>query len=166
MVLLGILIATGLLWWRYAKADNELTSSAYYIAEIYSPQTIIFNNPSIPNEADWEEFERKRQAFEARQRANKKAGNGFGRWGCVRFAKAVTGVYGTWGDGGRKLSLNSDGQIGDVVIFTYTHVAVVADRQGDTITIREWITTKFSAYERTITMSIKDPTIKGFHKFK
>lgn len=83
---------------------------------------------------------------------------------CVAYAKKVTGIGGTWGNGGRLLSLNSDGQVGDVVIFTYIHVAVVIDRVGETLTITE-SNYDLRGHIRTRTMSVYDPTIRGFHRF-
>lgn len=151
--------------------SNSPQPIAYGQSAYFNLQDVTLQNTSgIPNEDDWEAHEARRKADEARARASKRASNGgFGVWGCVRFAKALTGHGGTWGDGGRKLSRNSDGQAGDVAIFkAYVHVAVVIGRQADTFTIREWITVKvaprkYSAYERTRTASLSE--FSGFHKF-
>lgn len=71
---------------------------------------------------------------------------------------------GVWGNGGHYLSLNSDGQIGDVVIFKGTHVAVIIDRVGEILTITE-ANYDYRGHIRTRTLSLLDSSIKGFHKF-
>lgn len=89
---------------------------------------------------------------------------GYGRYDCVKFVKDLVGVYGTWGDGARRLSLNSSGDIGDVAVFAgIIHTGLVIDRQVDQVTIREWMTTKTSAYEQIRTLSVN--SFLGFHKF-
>lgn len=83
---------------------------------------------------------------------------------CVSFAKAFIGVGGTWGDGGRDLELNSGPVIGAVVIFTYTHVAVIVADNGLAITIKE-SNMDLNGTVSTRTILKSDPTILGYHKF-
>lgn len=83
---------------------------------------------------------------------------------CVAFAKQYLGIYGTWGNGSRNLSLNSNGQINDVVVFTYIHTAVVIGRVGEILTIIEGNYDN-RGHIRTRTLSVFDPSIRGFHHF-
>ena len=83
---------------------------------------------------------------------------------CVEYAKRIIGVFGTWGDGGRYLSLNSTGEINDVVIFYRMHVAVVIGRVGEILTITE-ANYDYRGSIRTRTINVNDSSIKGFHKF-
>lgn len=83
---------------------------------------------------------------------------------CVAFAKSYLGIFGTWGNGGRYLSLNSTGQINDVLIFKYIHVAVVIGRVGEILTIREANWDNHGSI-RTREISAFDSSILGFHKF-
>ncbi len=82
---------------------------------------------------------------------------------CVQFAKAYLGRSGTWGNGGRLLSLNSSPVPNAVVIFKYTHVAIVQEVTASQILIIE------SNYKRGQTslrwLSLTDPTIRGYHLF-
>ncbi len=88
----------------------------------------------------------------------------YGRLECVRFVKDLLGIYGSWGNGARKLSHNSTGQVGDVAIFRrYVHAAYVIGRTGNQVTIREWITLRRGAFEQTRTLSVSE--FSGFHKF-
>jgi len=88
----------------------------------------------------------------------------YGRWDCVRFVKDLLGIKGTWGDGARKLSRNSDGQVGDVAIFKgYVHAGLVVGHLGEQIIVREWITTKYRVFEQTRALSLNQ--FLGFHKF-
>lgn len=103
-------------------------------------------------------------AYESRQRAIvAKHSKSYGG-SCVYFAKKYLGIYGTWGNGGRRLSLNSGPEVNAVLIFTYIHVAVVQQVNGNTLTIIE------SNYDlrgsiRVRTIEATDPTIRGFHSF-
>lgn len=151
--------------YAHEKRSHGLSELAYYkIANpTLQPGNTLQNQTWLPNP------DRPKKIVPKTNPAARYA-SGYGRWGCVRFAKAVLGIYGTWGDGGRKLSLNSDGQINDVVIFQIIHVGVITARLGDMITIREWITVKkadgtYVAYERARTLSIYSPQIRGFHNF-
>lgn len=83
---------------------------------------------------------------------------------CVSFAKSYLGIFGTWGNGGRYLSLNSTGQVNDVLIFTYVHVAVVIGRVGEILTITEANYDNHGSI-RTRQISAFDSSIKGFHSF-
>lgn len=89
---------------------------------------------------------------------------------CVCYAKQITGVYGSWGDGGRNLSANSGPVVGAVIIFRNVHVGVITigidspefkgligytDRNGmNDRKIRELVWT-----------TINDPMIWKYHKF-
>lgn len=102
---------------------------------------------------------------EAGAQAQAKVGAPQGYGGdCVTFAKRHTGVWGTWGNGGRKLSLNSGPRVGAVVVFSYTHVAVVVADNGLALTVVEsnYIARDTVGY-RTLLKS--DPTIRGYHSF-
>lgn len=89
---------------------------------------------------------------------------GYGRYECVRFLKDLLGIYGTWGNGARKLSPNGTGQVGDIAIFAgIVHAGLVIGRDGNNVTIREWITTKKGAYEQVRVVSVNN--FRGFHQF-
>lgn len=138
-------------------------------------QNDVIIKPNIPTtdeevaSARAYDAEQKRIAEQRRIAANKAANlasnqKSYGRWECVRFVKDLLGIYGTWGNGARKLSHNSTGQIGDVAIFAgYVHAGLVIGREGDQVTIREWMTTKVGAYEQVRTLSVN--SFLGFHKF-
>lgn len=152
---------------KYEEKNNEKISFINILGKdntLYRPSEEVVEQTRIA----YEEAQRLKQikAEQIRLRANQAKSVGFGRWGCVRFAKAVTGVYGTWGNGGRYLSRNSDGQVGDVAIYRdIVHVDVIVARQGDTITLRGWVTTRTGAYERTTTANVNSSQFLGFHKF-
>lgn len=85
----------------------------------------------------------------------------WGGW-CVDYAKKRTGKYGTWGNGGRKLPLTKTPQVGAVVVFNYTHVAVIDVLDGPRMKISE------SNYEKSMRVSsrwinVNDPSVRGFH---
>lgn len=82
---------------------------------------------------------------------------------CVAYIKTYLGIGGTWGNGGRLLSLNSSPVVNAVVIFRYTHVAVVQEVLNDQILIREANYVHGQVSLRWL--SITDPTIKGYHLF-
>jgi hypothetical protein len=173
-LLVGLLVGIGtVLAFHTIAQSNTSQTIAHGQGAYFNLQDITLrNSPGIPAEADWEAHEAQRIAHEKASRQAKKATNGsFGLWGCVRFAKALTGVYGTWGDGGRRLSLNSNGQVGDVVIFRYiVHVGVISARTGDTITIREWVTVevapgKYWAYETARAANVHSLEFLGYHSF-
>lgn len=88
----------------------------------------------------------------------------YGHYNCVEWAKKLTNQIGIWGAGGALLTLNSDGQIGDVVIFKYQHVGVVIGRVGENLAISE-ANYDWTGKVRTRILSVYDPTIKGFHQF-
>lgn len=84
---------------------------------------------------------------------------------CVAYAKKLTGHYGTWGNGGRSLSANSNGEVGDVIIFDYNHVGVIIRRIGEVITY----TDRNSDYKGKVRLEVQilasDPSIWKFHRF-
>jgi len=89
---------------------------------------------------------------------------------CVTFAKAYVGVGGTWGYGGRNLSLNSGPAIGTkenpVVILFYGHVAVIIGMQVDGGLIL--IESNWHLNHRVLMgriVYIGDPSIRGYHDF-
>lgn len=91
-----------------------------------------------------------------------KAGNKGGS--CVPFAKKYLGVGGTWGNGGRNLSVNSGPAHHAVVLFGKTHVGVQIDETETQILVidsnSDWHgTIKIKWYDKT------DPWIRGYHVF-
>lgn len=85
---------------------------------------------------------------------------------CVEYAQQFLGfsLGSDWGNGAKNLSLNSDGEIHDVVIFKSEHAAVEIARVGSDLTITEanydWL-----GHIRTRHIDVNDPSILGFHKF-
>lgn len=141
-------------------APNVLTASIK--PDVYENKGVIYNTPGIPAEEAWEEYEKKRIADEAIAAANKKK-NTYGGW-CVAWAKKQVGVYGTWGDGGRKLPLNSGPVVGAVVIFNYIHVAVILIETETHIFITE---SNYAGKNIVSTRWIakNDTSIRGYHDF-
>lgn len=84
---------------------------------------------------------------------------------CVAYAKTLTGVYGTWGNGGRYLSDNSDPVVGAVLIFTYTHVAVITAFDGYHITYTDRNFDRRGTIRLEVHTTINDPTIWKIHNF-
>lgn len=142
-----------MLWPNSIRAISSETKIEY---QTYQGQ-IAFNSPGIPATDAWEAFE----LVQSRSTNQKRPAKGYN---CVAWAKQVTGVYGTWGNGGHYLSLNSDGEIGDVLIFKGTHVAVVIARTGSLITLTE-ANYDYRGSIRTRTIQVSDPSIRGFHHF-
>jgi hypothetical protein len=114
--------------------------------------------------ADFAIVERLKTEYQISQAQQKIKKTNYGRYQCVAWAKKLTGVYGTWGDGGRRLTLNGTGQIGEVVIFKSIHVAVVIGRVGQNLVISE---ANFDLHGsiRTRQISIYDRSIRGYHSF-
>lgn len=82
---------------------------------------------------------------------------------CVTYAKRVLNRSNeVWGNGGRRLFLTQTPFLGAVVVFTYTHVAVITGIVGDMLYITE---SNYSARNTISNRSIPidDPTIKGFN---
>ncbi len=86
---------------------------------------------------------------------------GYGGW-CVTFAKNYTGYYGTWGNGGRSLPLTHTPQIGAVVVFNYTHVAVIKDIVGGRLVLIESNYYKSMHISIGRTIAINDTSIRGY----
>jgi hypothetical protein len=129
---------------------------------------VIYNTPGIPDDAAWEKFEAERieaerKAAQAKRLAQAKVKAKHERvLQCVTYAKNYLGVYGTWGNGGRKLSLNSDGDVGDVVIFKTIHVAVVIANDNGVRTIAE---ANYDYRGSVRTRILLDSEVRGYHKF-
>lgn len=118
----------------------------------------IINKPNgIPDPEAWAAFQ-VAQSLKIPKKANNAGYN------CVQWAKKVTGVFGTWGDGGHYLSLNSNGEVGDVIVFKGTHVAVITARIGSTLTITE-ANYDYHGSIRTRNLNVASATIRGFHRF-
>jgi hypothetical protein len=83
---------------------------------------------------------------------------------CVEFAKQYLGhsLNTSWGNGGRKLSLNGQGDVGDVVIFKRIHVAVVIAREGNTRTIVE---ANYDNKGSIRTRTLNNSEVRGYHSF-
>lgn len=93
---------------------------------------------------------------------NSKNQNQYGS-NCVAYVKSYLGVGGTFGNGGSHLSLNSPPAVGAVVVFKYAHVAVLTAIVGSDLIITE--ANYVHGVIGTRTLSVNDPTIKGFHVF-
>lgn len=127
----------------------------------------------MPDEIAWEKFEADRIAAEKKAAEAKRIAairpkkvaatrKKVCQPQCVTYAKAVTGIHGTWGDGGRRLSLNSDGDIGDVVIFKSIHVGVVVDKVNGQKIVAE---SNFDFACNIRTRVLNDWEVRGYHKF-
>lgn len=145
------------------KASQKFNHTVVAYAETPYRATSVENVAYAPNrevvDGLAEKYQRTRTIVQ-----NKRASYAKRPLQCVEYAKRVVGVFGTWGDGGRKLSLNSTGLVGDVVIFRTIHVAVVIDRVGDVLTITE-ANYDWKGSIRTRIIDVSDPSIKGFHRF-
>lgn len=127
---------------------------------------VIYNTPGIPNEKDWEEYEKKRIANEARTKSYKKVNYvSYLEKQCVTYAKQLTGVYGTWGNGGRYLSGNSGPEEGAVIIFNYTHVGVILWSDGYNIAYTDRNIDYNGLIRPLVYTTVNDPTIVRYHKF-
>lgn len=85
---------------------------------------------------------------------------------CVCYAKTLTGHYGTWGNGGRKLSANSGAVKGAVIIFHNNHVGVVLeDSNGSTVVFTDRNNDLASGIRPRVEIPINDPLIWKYHKF-
>lgn len=153
----------GFAFYRIAHANNGLTNNFDESATFDYNKNVLFNSHGdLEDYAAQAERFRQEAAKEAYLRQHFAPGSYGGQ--CVTFTKNYLGIYGTWGNGGSRLSLNSGPEINAVVIFTYIHDAVVIKVTETTITVIE------SNYIRryiigTRTLNLTDPTIKGYHKF-
>lgn len=97
---------------------------------------------------------------------------------CVTWAKTITGNWSTWGDGGRLLSPNSDGQKGDVIIFKgrwvknsvgklvwQGHVGVITAKIGDIRLYTDRNSDNNGLIRYNVEIAIDDSRIWKFHKF-
>lgn len=84
---------------------------------------------------------------------------------CVYYAKTITGVYGTWGNGGRYLSDNSGAVVGAVVIFDNTHVGVIIKSDGYNFAYTDRNGLGDRQIREEVWTNIDDPTIWKYHKF-
>lgn len=84
---------------------------------------------------------------------------------CVYYAKTITGMYGTWGNGGWKLSNNSDAVVGAVVIFNNTHVGVIIKSDGHNFAYTDRNGLGDRQIREEVWTTINDPTIWKYHKF-
>lgn len=84
---------------------------------------------------------------------------------CVQYAKQLTGVYGTWGNGGRYLSGNSGPVVGAVIIFNYVHVGIITSRDngGSYYTDRNFDLR--GGIRHNVWIADNDPTIWKYHNF-
>lgn len=125
---------------------------------------IIFNTPGVPDLKSWDDYQTKqiialKKKPQQQAKVLPKAG-----LNCVQFAKAYLGIAGTWGNGGRKLALNSGPVANAVMVFTYIHVGVVKQvTEGRILIIEGNYDNHGSVRERW--MVINDPTIRGYHVF-
>lgn len=164
-VLLGLLVALGLGFALIAYAQHNLRTVSRIGETAYLKSSNIdpLNSIIYANQVQ-EDYEKAVETY--RQANNKSLGaNSFRNdaSSCVNFAKAYLGQTGTWGTGGANLSLNADAQNGEVVIFTYPHVAVKLWATDTEIKIIEANYIKGRISERVL--QINDITIKGFHAF-
>ncbi len=96
-----------------------------------------------------------------------KVGDGW----CVTFAKAYLGISGTWGYGGRNLSVNSKPMVATpenrvVILFGKKHVGVPIFITSDGYVVvaeANYHLNKRVTLNRTVKLT--DPSIRGFHKF-
>jgi hypothetical protein len=84
---------------------------------------------------------------------------------CVYFAKQLTGVYGTWGDGGRYLTNNTVPVVGAVIIFRYTHVGVITAVEGNLITFTDRNFDLRGGIRTNVQILATDSSIWKYHKF-
>ncbi len=141
----------------YVKAQAKIEYSPDW--EQLSSQNVLRANREVT--------ERLATEYHQAQLANARKSYGTNRiLQCVTYVKQYFGVSGTFGNGGRYLSLNSPPAIGTAVIFWRTHIAVVTgyDPLTQNLTISE-ANYDYQGHIRTRTLNALSPTIKGFHSF-
>lgn len=84
---------------------------------------------------------------------------------CVWYAKTLTGVYGTWGNGGRYLSSNSGPVVGAVIIFNYVHVGVITYFDGYNIGYTDRNFDRRGTIRGLVWTTITDSSIWKYHVF-
>ena len=84
---------------------------------------------------------------------------------CTEFVKTYLGVSGSIGDGGRKLSINSGPVKNAVVVFKYTHVAVITGNNNGTLTLAESNLKGDGKVTLGRQIAANDPSIAYFHHF-
>lgn len=154
-----MVVLSFILWPVYVDAKEKPKVPQLVFDTRIKPEPLEINltplGPPKPPETP-----RPRPQVKAKDLGEHKASD-WGGW-CVDYAKKRTGKYGTWGNGGRLLSLTQTPQVGAVVVFNYTHVAVIDILDGPRMKISE------SNYEKKMRISsrwisVTDPSIRGFH---
>jgi hypothetical protein len=165
--LIGALIAYpfhAVALWSNNSTPNA-SSQNVSLNSTYEPkENILFSSPAILNYPDFEQWEAKFGGQEKTLESYRGFNSGSLGGSCVEFSKRYTGQGGSWGIGGRNLSLNGTHELGAVVIFSYPHTAVQVDETDTQIKIIE---SNYSAKNTIGTRWIDktDETIKGFHIF-
>lgn len=145
------MIVTLLLPVNVAKAQTKIETQSW---EITWEQNTLRADPLVVEKLA-EEYN---QALARTQTAS------HGRYSCVAFAKAYLGLNGTWGNGGAYLPLTQIPAVGSVVVFSYTHVAVIT--QYSAITGQLTIIEANYHLDGTVdhrTLLVTDPTIRGYY---
>lgn len=169
-VFIGILVTTLVAWpINHADAKTKTTTPAKLVfergmvpapvSEVPTQPLVIPKAKDLPKPVLAPPVQEKSVAPDTgKYQRGQKVGDGQ----CVTFAKKYLGQKGTWGNGGRRLPLTKTPQVGDVVVFNYTHVAVIDEIQGGNLALIEQ---NYELKKRvsTRTISINDKSIKGFY---